>query len=98
MSEHVQSAWSIRIPGISRNLSQKEVDVIKSKVKETTEAVVSLVAPAADMTAHAVLSQTVRVLSKAADGVITAADYVKGLDEPIAKRVRMYQLAKEMLG
>jgi hypothetical protein len=31
---HIQSAWSIRIPGISRNLSQHEVDAISNKGKQ----------------------------------------------------------------
>jgi hypothetical protein len=30
---HIQSAWSVRIPGVSRNLSQDEVNKISEKGK-----------------------------------------------------------------
>ncbi len=74
-----------------------EVKQMWEKTKQKTEVVAAYVLPATDRAVHATLSATETVLRKTADGVIIAADYIKDLDEPVAKRVRAYQMAKEAI-
>ena len=76
---------------------KKAYATVKEKAEEAVVIYQAYVMPAVDKAAHIALRGTEVGLRKASEGLSVAADYINDIDAPVARRVRAFKMAKEMV-
>lgn len=94
---HNASAWSVRIPGVSRNLSQDEVNVLKEKGMSIFKKVASISVDVAAITVGLTVMGGEIALRKTAYGLDVASVFVAGTHDKYCKKVVSKQYLSESL-